>query len=531
MSFPDPKNSYSFDEFLQWRESADFYDTDEFFQKVIRHFAPDQWEALDRAARQISSKVSFRWKKLAEAAAVPEKRPYLMHYDGHNHRIDRIVRPMETLILEKEIFAEKLFSNDCPPLEKLVKMYLIYQLGEACVCCPLTCTEGLVSLLEYHADSPELQKVLIHCKEGIGDDIAIGSQFLSEIQGGSDVPANLVEAVETDGAWRLYGDKFFCSATHADYAVVTAKPQGSEKVGLFIVPAWMEGNKEKEIRNGYTINRIKWKMGTSELTTAEISYNGAVAYPAGPLDKGLANVVGIVLTYSRLTVGIASAASMARAYREAKAYSKKRTAFGLAIGDFPLVKSQLDQMELFSRRTIAGTFKLYRDFLSLDNGLEKGMDADEPIDMKIKRFAIRELIMLQKITAAWDTTDVIRTGMSIFGGHGVMEDFSSLPRLYRDSAINELWEGPRNVLLTQMHRDFQRAGEWVVPSRVISAMLEGADPGTLSRLANEAEKLVAHPNLFTPDETTLEICQRWDQFCADLTHAYQDLALAEVIAG
>lgn len=159
------------------------------------------------------------------------------------------------------------------------------------------------------------------------------------------------------------------------------------------------------------------------------------------------------------------------------------------------------------------------------------MDADEPIDMKIKRFAIRELIMLQKITAAWDTTDVIRTGMSIFGGHGVMEDFSSLPRLYRDSAINELWEGPRNVLLTQMHRDFQRAGEWVVPSRVISAMLEGADPGTLSRLANEAEKLVAHPNLFTPDETTLEICRRWDQFCADLTHAYQDLALAEVIAG
>lgn len=121
MSFPDPKNSYSFDEFLQWRESADFYDTDEFFQKVIRHFAPDQWEALDRAARQISSKVSFRWKKLAEAAAVPEKRPYLMHYDGHNHRIDRIVRPMETLILEKEIFAEKLFSNDCPLLRNWSK--------------------------------------------------------------------------------------------------------------------------------------------------------------------------------------------------------------------------------------------------------------------------------------------------------------------------------------------------------------------------------------------------------------------------
>ena len=217
MSFPDPNNDYSFDDFLQWRESLDFYAHDEFFQNVVRRYAPDQWEDLDRAAREISTKVSSRWRKLADAAAVPEKRPYMMHYDGHNHRIDRIVRPMETLVLEKEIFAERLFSDRCSPMEKLVKMYLIYQLGESCVCCPMTCTEGLVALLEYYADTPELKRILDHCKEGFGDDIAIGSQFLSEIQGGSDVPANLVEAVETDGVWRIYGDKFFCSATHADY--------------------------------------------------------------------------------------------------------------------------------------------------------------------------------------------------------------------------------------------------------------------------------------------------------------------------
>lgn len=528
MSLPDANNPYSFDDFLQWRDSADFYGEDTFFQKVLKCYAKDQWPELDRVARDISTKVSFRWKTLSEQAAVPEKRPYMMHYDGHNHRIDRIVRPMETLALEKEIFAEKLFSDAASPLEKLVKMYLIYQLGESCIGCPLTCTEGLVALLEYYADTPELKKILAHCKEGSGDDIAIGSQFLSEIQGGSDVPANLVEAVEKEGEWRLYGDKFFCSATHADYAVVTAKPKGSEKVALFIVPAWLDGNKEKEIRNSYTINRIKWKMGTSELTTAEISYNGAVAYPVGPLDKGLANVVGIVLTYSRLTVGITSASFMARALREAKEYSKKRSAFGLAIGSFPLVKFQLDQMEHFSNRTVAGTFKLYKAFLSLDDGLKT--NADEPMELKMKRFNIRELIMLQKITSAWDCTDVLRIGMSIFGGHGVMEDFSSLPRLYRDAAINELWEGPRNVLLTQIHRDFQRAGDWYSPARAVDAMLDGADPEIKSRLSKEAEELVSHPDLFSPDEKTLEVCRRWDSFCHDLAHAYQDLALAEVMA-
>jgi alkylation response protein AidB-like acyl-CoA dehydrogenase len=77
----------------------------------------------------------------------------------------------------------------------------------------------------------------------------------------------------------------------------------------------------------FTIDRIKWKMGTSELTTAELTLNGAQAYPVGPLERGLANMVGIVLTYSRLTVGLSGAASMMRAWREAAQYCDFREAF------------------------------------------------------------------------------------------------------------------------------------------------------------------------------------------------------------
>ncbi|MCG8566121.1 MAG: acyl-CoA dehydrogenase family protein [Desulfobacterales bacterium] len=523
-------NPYTFDPYLTWRNQADYYLEDPFFQRVLQCYVPEEWERLDREARKISPRVSFRWKKLAEEAAVPEKQPYITHYDGHNHRMDRIVRPMETLTMEKEIFDEKLFSDQTTPFEKLMKMFLIYQNGEACIACPLTCTEGLVALLEYHAQSPELLKILEHCKEGLDGEMAIGSQFLSEIQGGSDVPANVAEAVEENGEWRIFGDKFFCSATHADYAVVTARPRGSEKVGLFVVPAWLPGNKEKEIRNGYTINRIKWKMGTSELTTGEITYNGALAYPVGPLDKGVANVVGIVLTYSRLTVGLTSAAVMARAVREALAYSRIRTAFGVTIGDFPLLKIQLDEMEAISQGTTAGAFKLYREFLELDGGLKKGLNADEPLDMKKKRFNIRQLIMLQKIIAAQDCTETVHTAMSVFGGHGVMEDFSALPRLYRDSAINELWEGPKNVLLTQIHRDFQRVGDWYAPAEVVASLLDGGDPATIDQLAREAEFLVPKPILAPPDAEVLETCRRWRTFCTDLTHAYQALARAEVLA-
>jgi alkylation response protein AidB-like acyl-CoA dehydrogenase len=528
MSLPERNNSYSFDPFLEWRNKVDYYRDDPFLQKVLRHFSGQEWERADEAARRISPKVSFRWRDMADAIAVPEKRPYLMHYDGHTHRIDRIVRPHETEVMEKEVFSKGLFSSNTSPWEKLAKMYLLYQNGEACTACPLVCTEGLVAVIETYPDSPELKQILRHCKEGIDGDFGIGAQYLSEIQGGSDVPANLLEAAWEEDGWRLYGTKFFCSATHADYAVVTAKPSGSETVALFVLPSWLPGNKEKEIRNGFTIDRIKWKMGTSELTTAELTFNGALAYPVGPLDRGVANVVGIVLTLSRLTVGLSGAASMTRAAREAKKYTEFREAFDKTIGRFPMVAGQVADLEHSARRSTAGGFKLYSEFLDLQRGLKGGTTHDEPLIAKQKQFNVRELIMLQKITASWDCVDVLRQAMSLFGGHGVMEDFSSLPRLYRDAAVNELWEGPRNVLLTQIFRDLQRASAWYQPSSFVENLLGEWKREEAKALSEEIEELTAQLDLFRIDDGSVGLCRRWDTFCHRLFHAYQELALDEV---
>lgn len=531
MSTADRNNPYSFNEFLEWRRNVDYYRDDPFIQKVIRHYAGDEFEKVDAEARAISKKVSFRWRDLSERIAQPEKRPYMMNYDGHHNRIDRIVRPAEIETLEKEVFSEAVFSDQTSPWVKLAKMYLIYQNGEACIACPLVCTEGLVMLLEKYAESEETKRILRHCKEGIDGNYGIGAQYLSEIQGGSDVPANLLEAVQEDGVWKLYGTKFFCSATHADYAVVTAKPAGSEKVALFVFPSWLPGNKEKEIRNDFTIDRIKWKLGTSELTTGELTFNGSVAYPAGPLDRGVANVVGIVLTYSRLTVGLSAAAYMTRAIREAKKYAEFRDAFGTKIDQIPLLYENVSRLEHVAHRTTAAAFKLYRDFLTLDGGLKAGLVTEEPDGIRKKRFDVRELIMLQKITAAWDSTEFIHEAMSIFGGHGVMEDFSSLPRLYRDSAVNELWEGPRNVLLTQLYRDMTRVMNWYDPAEFVGNLLKGVDEAIVRKLAKEIVALLNYPDIYSLTAQTVEVWKRWDLFCAELFHAYQDFAFSEVEEG
>ncbi len=530
MSPANRNNPYNFDEFLTWRQGIDYYAHDPFIQKVVKRFAGDRWQVVDEAARKLSSKASFRWRDLAARAARIENRPCVMHYDGHHHRIDRIVRPMETLAMEKEVFAEALFSDQTDPWVRLIKMYLIYQNGEACIACPLTCTEGLVAILEAFADTRETRQILAHCKEGREGDFAIGAQYLSEIQGGSDVPANMLEAVPHGDTWKLYGTKFFCSATHADYAVVTAKPAGSETIGIFVVPSWLPGHKAKEIRNGFTIDRIKWKMGTCELTTAEITFNGALAYPVGPLERGLAHVVGVVLTYSRLAVGLSGAASMTRAAREAKKYSEFRTAFGQSLQRFPMVANQIADLERSARRSTSGAFKVYRQFSQLDGKVKVAINPEESPDLRRKRFDARQLVMLQKITVSRDAVDQLRTAMSIFGGHGVMEDFSCLPRFYRDAAVNELWEGPRNVLLSQIHRDLQKVRSWYPPAEFVRSLLSGADSALVADLEAQMESLVDQPGLLESNPATMAICRQWDDFCDRLFHAYQDLALHEVNA-
>lgn len=530
MSLPNRNNPYSFTEFLERRDRFDFYRDDPFLQKLVKKYAADEWETLHEKLLEFSPKVSFRWRDLADRIAKPEVRPYIEHYDAYNNRIDRIVRPLETHVLEKEIFAEALFSEKTGSWEHFIKRFLMHQIGEAGVLCPIACTEGLIALIECYPDPsiPELEEILLHCKEGKDGEFGIGAQYMSEIQGGSDIPSNLLEA-EPDGKYfRLYGTKFFTSACHADYAVVTAKVTGSEKVGTFVVPSWLPGDKEKEKRNNFTIDRIKWKMGTVELPTGEITYNGAVAYPVGPLDRGVANAVGIVLTLSRIAVGISSGAGMIRAAREAQMYSEFRDVFGRKIYQFPVAANQLQKILDAARRTTAGAFKIYDLFLRLGKKLQPGLKSDEPVEILKQRFNLRELILLQKVTTSYEAVDVIRNAISLFGGHGVIEDFTSLPRLLRDAIVNELWEGPRNVLLAQVLRDLQRASSWYPPEEFVASVLTGAPEETIKYYSANLRKFLEHPSLMKLDEDSLKVAGEWEEFCDSFLRTYQEIALEEV---
>ena len=503
------KSNYSFGCFLDSR--AELNDLDNpFLQKVIFNLNSEDYDLLWKRLQPFGEKLSNEWRKVAAEIARPENHPKIRHYDAYNNRIDRIVRPEQAVQLSEAIFGEGVFSENNLAFEGIIKRYLLHGNGEAGITCPLACTDGLIALIEAFYDEvpEEVKQIHRHIKEGIVGNFGVGAQYMSEIQGGANIPANVLNAVPNEDHYLLYGNKFFCSAVHADYSVVTARVEHTNHIAVFVVPSWLPGNKEREIRNSFTINRLKWKLGTTELPSGEIDYNGAVAYRIGPEDKGVSLAVSLVLTRSRLDIGFGSAAFLMRAAREAKLYSSFREVFGRRIEDFPMAAAQLADLEFAAKRAVATAFHLYGKF-----EIQQSLPS-------IEVFALRELILLQKIYTSKETVEKLRLAISLFGGHGAIEDFSDIPRLFRDSMVNELWEGPRNVLLAQIYRDLLKA-KWPLED-ILKAMFPNLSQVEITEYTNKLTAIMSVNLVDMPSVENMKAARQWEQIWEHLFITYQE---------
>src|SRR5262249_17464480 len=130
------------------------------------------------------------------------------------------------------------------------------------------------------------------------------SQFVTEVQGGSDVGANASRAVPNgDGTYRISGEKWFCSVADADQFLMTARVHGAAAgtrgLGCFVVPREIDG-----APNGFALRRLKLKLGTRAMASGEIDFDNAIAYPVGPVDEGFKTAAGVVLNTSRWLTAI-----------------------------------------------------------------------------------------------------------------------------------------------------------------------------------------------------------------------------------
>ncbi len=335
--------------------------------------------------------------------------------------------------------------------EQAALFYLLSLAGEGGHSCPAVCTAGLARAIERRGSTAMQEQYLPGLFEVDYDRSLRGSQFLTEVQGGSDVGANVARAVPDavdSSAWRITGEKWFCSVADAELFAVTARPEGAEGgtrgLGCFLVPRQLDGASP----NGFRIRRLKDKLGTRCLASAEIDFDGALAWPIGPVADGFHVAVEEFLNTSRWLNAVGSTGLMRRAYLEASSFARYRCAFDRPIASFSAVRQQLATMKTEEHAALASTFALTGLLDRVDRG-----DATET-----ESAAYRVLVNANKFVTSIVATDVVHRGIEVLGGNGTIETFSPLPRLYRDAIVYESWEGTHNVLCAQVQRDAVRHG-------------------------------------------------------------------------
>lgn len=444
-SRPDPVSSADYS-FGPWLESLpdDWYDDDRLLHELLDRFAPD---ADTGRLRRFGARAAGPLRELAESSALPEHAPRIQPHDAYGSKVDEIVLPASTHEALRMVHGDEgLGAVRGDPFVHYAMIYLLAQNGEAGVACSVACTDGLVRALDAavgETGNGIHGEALRGVHESTPDGYVHAAQFVTEIQGGSDIPANLVRAVpETGhggaGPYRIHGRKWFCSNINADWFLVTAR---TSAVGLFLVPAFMDGG-----RNGYTVDRLKDKLGTRELATAEVTFHGARAWPVGPPEDGLHHLLRYVLTPSRFACLLFAAGALRRAERIAGEYAAFREAFGRPIADYPLVRRTLDGISEARRQALVVSFELLRLWEAAE---ASGYRDREALDFRV-------LLSLAKPVLTRLATHQLHEAITVLGGNGIEERFSPLPRLYRDSVIMETWEGPHNVLFTQAARDLRR---------------------------------------------------------------------------
>ena len=441
-------------ELVAWEEAQpeNYYETDLHLQSLLEfHWGA---ERLRRHAQQLSA-FGRDLPLIDEAvreANLPENLPRLQRYTAMGERIEEVVHSGQHETAGALIYGSGVMSVYGEPESNLLALALFYLSsynGEAGHNCPLACTAGVIKTLQFAASDALRGKFLPQLLDPQYGAHFHGAQFLTEVQGGSDVGANAVAATPIDaaeGTWRLNGEKWFCSNVTADLALVTARPAGgaagTKGLGLFLVPRVLDDG----TLNGMQIRRLKEKLGTKSMATAEVDFRDAFAWQVGEPGRGFQQAMEFVVNTSRLYNAVGSAGAARRAYVLAWTYAGCRQAFGAPLRTFPLVQETLAEMRAVTMAITSGSLRLAR----LRDEIEGGR-ADEAA-----RQFFRLGVNLNKYRSSTLATDVIRRGIEVLGGNGAMENFSPLPRLLRDSIVFEAWEGAHNTLLAQSTRDLQR---------------------------------------------------------------------------
>ena len=421
------------------------YATDTALREAIRREAGDWLDGrMDRLGAIVGSE---RVLELGEQANrfPPEFTPF----DRYGRRLDEArfhpaYHELMGLAMEHDI-------HDLPWIEEKAKgrhighmaMLALFTQAEAGTMCPINMTYASVPALRWQPDvtQPWIDRLVggkydaplrpIAEKAGITLGMA-----MTEKQGGSDVRANTTRAFPVEAANRLYrlvGHKWFCSAPMSDGFLTLAYADGG--ISCFLVPRILPDGS----RNTLRLMRIKDKLGNKSNASSEIEYHDTQAFLLGEEGRGI-NVIIDMVHHTRLgTVG-ATLGIMRRALAEAVNHAGGRVVFQKKLIDQPIMRGVIADLALEYEAAVALAARVGAAF-----------SAEDEASASLARLSVA----LAKYWLTKRNPHFVYECMECHGGVGYVED-TPMPRLFRESPVNGIWEGSGNVIALDVLRTLRR---------------------------------------------------------------------------
>jgi len=209
-----------------------------------------------------------------------------------------------------------------------------------------------------------------------------------------------------------------------DAHLVTA--QTDDGLSCFLLPRFAPDGTLNAVR----IQRLKDKLGDWSNASAEVEFQGALAWMIGEPGRGVATILQMV-SLTRLDCAIGSASIMRQALVQAVHHTRHRRAFGKSLAEQPLMRNVLADLALESEAATAFAFRVAR---AVDGS---SRDATE-------RALARIITAIAKYWICKRCPPFVNEAQECLGGNGYVEE-SALPRLYRQAPLNSIWEGSGNI--------------------------------------------------------------------------------------
>jgi len=374
--------------------------------------------------------------------------PTLTRYAPWGDRIDRIdvtrVWQEAKPLAATHGLVGRAYAEDADAQSRIEQMALAYLFipSTDIFGCPLAMTDGAARALLASENEALIDRAVPHLTSRAPATFWTSGQWMTELPGGSDVSrTETVARQDLDGTWRLYGRKWFTSAVTSQMALALARPEGNDDTSKGLALFYVELRDADGRLQGLTVNRLKDKLGTRKLPTAELTLDGLRATPVAGLTGGV-RTIAPMLNITRTWNAVTAVALMRRGLALARDYAGKRHAFGRPLAELPLHADTLAGLQA----TYEGAFHLAFRTVELLGAEEHGHAEKAPL--------LRLLTPLSKLTTARQGVAVASEVVEAFGGNGYVED-TGIPPLLRDMQVLSIWEGTTNVLSLDVLRALQ----------------------------------------------------------------------------